>query len=263
MVPYIIPTKEKVLLKIGEAQNLPAPTSEFDIFVWNVYKGQKAHIFEKDFRKLGEGKDFILLQEALVDDKMPKIWQQDFATYEWHLAQSFHYKKDLRSTGVAIGAKLPPASVDFIRAKTRELFWLTPKLTLFNEYDFGGTKALFVCTHVLNFVTLKAFTASLYEIAAKMSEFKGPIVLAGDFNTWNVKRYLIMKSIFRDLNLEHLDLENDGRLLKLDHVFVRGFDVIKAQVHHTIISSDHFPLEIRLKVGDPNKPTDPNLILQP
>ncbi|NUN06627.1 MAG: endonuclease/exonuclease/phosphatase family protein [Bdellovibrio sp.] len=248
MVPYIIPSKEKVLIKIGEGgEDIPSPT-EFDIFVWNVFKGQKLHLFENDFRQLGAGKDFILLQEATVDQRMPKLWKEDFATYEWHLAQSFHYKRDLSSTGVAIGSKLRPQAVDFIRAKTRELFWLTPKLTLFNEYDFAGTKVLFVCTHVLNFVTLKAFSESLYQIAEKMSHFSGPIVLAGDFNTWHFKRYMIMKSIFRDLGLEHLDLDDDGRFLKLDHVFVRGFSVVKARVHHTVVSSDHFPLEIRLKL---------------
>ncbi|MGZ3775025.1 MAG: endonuclease/exonuclease/phosphatase family protein [Pseudobdellovibrionaceae bacterium] len=246
--PFIVPAKDKVLLQIGEAHARPKSFTHFDIFVWNVFKGQKAHIFEKDFKSLGEGKDFIFLQEARVDASMPKIWQNDFPTYEWHVAQSFHYKKDLTSTGVAIGSKLKPHSLDFIRAKTRELFWLTPKLSLFSEYDFNGKKVLFVCTHVLNFVTTNAFTDSLYEIAEKMAAFNGPIVLAGDFNTWNFKRYMIMKSIFRDLNLEHLDLDDDGRLLKLDHVFVRGFEVVRARVHHTILSSDHFPLEIRLKI---------------
>lgn len=246
--PFIVPAKEKVLLQIGQAHPVPNPLTYIDIFVWNVFKGQKAHIFEKDFKNLCEGKDFILLQEARVDARMPKIWQEDFPSYEWHVAQSFHYKKDLSSTGVAIGSRLKPESLDFIRAKTRELFWLTPKLSLFSEYDFNGTKVLFVCTHVLNFVTTGAFSDSLYEIAEKIAEFKGPIVLAGDFNTWNFKRYMIMKSIFRDLALEHLDLEDDGRLLKLDHIFVRGFDVERARVHHTILSSDHFPLEIRLKL---------------
>lgn len=248
MVPFKIPSLEKVLMKIGDASEILAPTSELNIFVWNVYKGQKEHIFANDFRKHGSGKDFIMLQEALVDNKMPLLWKQDFSTYEWHLAQSFHYKKDESSTGVAIGSKYTPKAVDFIRASTREFFWLTPKLTLFSEYELDGKKVLVVCTHVLNFVTTGAFTASLYEIAAKISTFEGPVILAGDFNTWNVKRHLIMKSIFRDLQLEHIDLENDGRLLKLDHVFVRGFEVLKAEVHSSVVSSDHFPLEIKLKL---------------
>lgn len=247
MVPYIIPAYEKVLLKIGEGKK-PEPQNELNFFVWNVYKGQKAGIFERDFQTLGQGKDFIMIQEALVDARMPKLWQQDFGSYEWHLAQSFHYKKDLSSTGVAIGSKYTPEVVDFIRAKTREMFWLTPKLSLFSEYDIGGKKVLMVCTHVLNFVTTGAFSRSLYEIAEKISQFEGPVVLAGDFNTWNFKRYMIMKSIFRDLNLEHIEFDNDQRILKLDHVFVRGFDLLKAEVHDSIVSSDHFPLEIKLKL---------------
>lgn len=248
MVPYIIPAKEKVLVKIGEGEKSPLQPQEFNVFVWNVYKGQKYNLFEKDFPRLGSGKDFLLLQEATIDNRMPKLWEMNFTAYEWHLAQSFHYKKDLSSTGVAIGSKYTPTSVDFIRAKSRELMWLTPKLTLFSEYQFGDKKVLVVCTHVLNFVTTAAFTASLYEISARIALYDGPVLLAGDFNTWNAKRYMIMKTIFRDLRLEHVDLENDGRFLKLDHVFVRGFDVLKAEVHNNVVSSDHFPIGLRIKL---------------
>lgn len=247
MVPFYIPSKDKVLMKMGQGEEFSSESSELSIFVWNVYKGLKADLFEHDFKKFGSGKDFILLQEALVDNRMPLIWKHDFSTYEWHLAQSFHYKKSLNSTGVAIGSKYSPVNVDFIRAKTREFFWLTPKLTLFAEYDFAGQRILFVCTHVLNFVTTAAFAESLYEIAQRISQFEGPVVLAGDFNTWNIKRYLIMKNIFRDLKMDHLDLENDGRLLKLDHIFIRGIEVLKAEVHHNVRGSDHFPLEIKLR----------------
>jgi endonuclease/exonuclease/phosphatase (EEP) superfamily protein YafD len=248
MMPFFIPSDENVLKKMGQGESTDSSLSELSIFVWNVYKGQKAHLFEHDFKKFGSGKDFILLQEALVDNHMPLLWQQDFSAYEWHIAQSFHYKKDASSTGVAIGSKFSPSSIEFIRARIREFFFLTPKLTIFGEYEFSGKKVLFVCTHVLNFVTTAAFTASLYEIAERISKFQGPVILAGDFNTWNIKRYLIMKTIFRDLGLDHLDLENDGRVLKLDHVFIRGFEVLKAEVLHTSVGSDHFPLDITLKL---------------
>lgn len=249
MIPFTVPAKDKVLLQIGEAKPGLSPLqSPFSVFVWNVYKGQRARLFEQDFRALGGGKDFILLQEAVVDHRMPQIWKDDFSNYQWSLAQSFHYKKDLSSTGVAIGARIRPETVDFIRAKVREMFWLTPKLTLFSEYAFENTKVLMVCTHMLNFVTLRAFTNSLYEVAEKISSFDGPVVLAGDFNTWNFKRYMVMKSILRDLKLEHVELDNDGRLLKLDHVFVRGFSILDAKVLHSVVSSDHYPLEIKLKL---------------
>ena len=249
MVPFIVPSKDKVLIQKGEGGSDSFGNGDvFSLFVWNVFKGQYAQAFEKDFTLFASGKDFILLQEAVIDHKMPIIWQRSFPTYQWNLAQSFHYKKDFSSTGVAIGSHVRPTAIDFIRAKTRELLWLTPKLTLFMEFDFAGKPALMVCTHMLNFVTLGAFTNSLYEIAQKISQFAGPVILAGDFNTWNFKRYTVMKTILRDLKLDHVDLDNDGRILKLDHVFVRGFEVLRAEVHHTVISSDHFPIELTLKI---------------
>lgn len=252
MMPFFLPEDSNVLLKIpSEKSDLITLPKEFNIFVWNVYKGQRESLFKQDFLRLGKGKEFLFLQEAVMNKVMPEIWRQDFPAHEWHLAQSFQYKRDLSSTGVAIGSVLPPSEVAYLRSQSRELFWLTPKLTLFNKYKFEDHEALFVCTHVLNFVTLGAFTKSLYEIAEKIAYFQGPVVLAGDFNTWNLKRYMIMKSIFRDLKLEHLDLEGDGRLLKLDHVFVRGFDVLNAKVHHAVKGSDHFPIDLKLKLTEP------------
>jgi len=48
--------------------------------------------------------------------------------------------------------------------------------------------------------------------------------------------------------MEHIDFDQDRRILKLDHVFVRHFSVVRAEVHSKIQSSDHFPLELRLKL---------------
>lgn len=249
MMPFFLPEDANVLLKIPpEKGELLALPPEFNVFVWNVYKGQRDAIFKEDFLRLGKGKEFLLLQEAVINKVMPEIWRQDFPAHEWNLAQSFQYKRDLTSTGVAIGSVLAPSEVTYLRSQSRELVWLTPKLTLFNKYKFEDREVLFVCTHVLNFVTLGAFTKSLYEIAERISKFEGPVILAGDFNTWNLKRYMVMKSIFRDLKLEHLDLEDDGRLLKLDHVFVRGFNVVTAKVHHKTRGSDHFPIDLKLKL---------------
>ncbi len=247
MVRFKVPKDQEVLVKLGEAQT-HSPNTILDLFVWNVYKGQRASAFAKDFKDLAVNKDIIMLQEAQLDERMPKIWKENFQNYEWHLAQSFKYNNDLYSTGVAIGSPLTPSKVDFIRSKFREMFLLTPKLTLFSEYEIDGKKVLFVCTHVLNFVPQAHFTATLYAIAEKIAQFDGPAVLAGDFNTWNLKRFMIMKTIFRDIGFDHVDLEDDGRILKLDHVFVRGFSVVNAKIHKTIVSSDHFPIELKIKL---------------
>lgn len=247
MVRFKVPAENEVLVKLGDGK-IHTPSAELDILVWNVYKGQRVNAFAQDFKKLALNKDVIMLQEAQIDEKMPKIWAENFQSYEWHLAQSFKYKNDLYSTGVAIGSPLTPHKVDFLRSKFRELLMLTPKLTLFSEYEVGGQKVLFVCTHVLNFVPQAHFTATLYSISERIAQFQGPAVLAGDFNTWNLKRLMIMKTIFKDIGFDHIDLENDGRFLKLDHVFVRGLNVVDAKIHSEIMSSDHFPIDLKIKL---------------
>lgn len=249
MMPFKILQDDKVLLRFGEGKKIHVAEDELNILVWNIYKGQKGHFFREDFKLLAAAKDFVLIQEALMDTHMPKLWEDNFSDYQWSMAQSFQYKKNLLTTGVCIGSKIAPSKVEYIRARSRELVWFTPKISLFTEFDFNGVKGLFVCAHVLNFVTTQAFIASLHEIALKISEFSGPVLLAGDFNTWNVKRYLAMKDIFHNLKLEHVSFDQDKRLLRLDHIFVRGFSVQKALVHHTVLSSDHYPLEIKLRLG--------------
>lgn len=249
---FKIPKPENVLIQIGELHKLEAPAvtyEELDLLVWNVLKGQRGSYFREDFKKLAQEKDFILIQEALMDEHMPKLWTEHFAGYQWSMAQSFQYNRNSFTTGVCIGSHLESLKTDYIRARSREMLWLTPKVSLFSEFEINGVRALFVCTHVLNFVTTHAFIRSLEEIALKISLFEGPVVLAGDFNTWNVKRYLAMKEIFHGLRLEHVRFDADQRLLRLDHVFVRGFQIQTAVVHHTISSSDHYPLELKLRLS--------------
>ncbi len=239
---------EKVLYQLGGAQSSQVSAQELNVLVWNVYKGQRGSRFHEDFKRLANPADFILLQEAVLDQHMPKIWQEHFGEHQWIMAQSFQYSKAATSTGVCIGAKWSASAVEYLFAKGREFFWFTPKISLFSEFDFAGQKALIVSTHLLNFVTIEIFTASLNEIAEKISHFSGPVLLAGDFNTWNAKRYKAMKSIFANLQLEHVIFDHDKRFLKLDHIFVRGFSITAAQIHHQVSSSDHYPLEIKLRL---------------
>ncbi len=239
----------EVLIQLRGEQSSPLnfDSSTINLLIWNVFKGQRK-TFGQDFKRLIEGKDFVFLQEAMLDHAMPDLLKSQLQ-HEWHIAQSFQYSKSKHATGVGIGSIVSPENVSFLRPVHRELFWLTPKMSIFNEFTLNQTTALFVNTHVLNFVTTKMFIHSLEGIAKKISDFPGPVVLAGDFNTWNATRLLAMKDIFANLKLEHVVLDQDSRLLRLDHVFVRGFDIQFARVLNTIQSSDHYPLEITLTLG--------------
>lgn len=237
---------QQTLSQWGETQSALQLNEAHSILIWNVFKGQRGDNFARDLRSLSEEKSFLLLQETMLFQQTPPEWKVQLGELCWNVAQSFEYSLNKSSTGVAIGSKQNASQVDFLRPRSRELFWLTPKISLFAEYDFQGTKALIVSSHVLNFVTTGVFIQSLEEIAQKVSQFSGPVLLAGDFNTWNLKRFLAMKAIFRDLQLHHVEFPLDRRFLKLDHLFVRGFDVLDTKILHSVVTSDHFPLEAKI-----------------
>lgn len=87
---------------------------------------------------------------------------------------------------------------------------------------------LVVNSHIINFVSLQKFWVHLHQVFDSLKSHVGPILLAGDFNTWHNKR------------LRHL-------FKHLDHVYCRGLVVLDAQVHTNINSSDHYPISLSLQ----------------
>ncbi len=222
---------------------------EFKVLIWNLYKGQLKHYFYNEFKMLAQDCDFMLLQEVMHDEVMPQFFQNEFPSVNWWLALSWLKKSTNHGTGVCIGARQSMLSSKTQFAHQRELWFLTPKMTLFSEFEIQGVRVLFVNTHVLNLTTDKGYQRQLQEIADVVKSFKGPVCLAGDFNSWSIKRYLIMKKVFRSVGLEHIDPELDQRILPLDHLFLRGIEVVEFRIHHEKKGSDHLPLTARLRLS--------------
>ena len=227
------------------------------LLVWNVYKGRHREKWAKDFLALGAGKDLILLQEALDDGWMPNIWLQDRPDYHWKMATSFSYGKT--NTGVATGSRFQASFIDFLHGTERELFFLTPKVSLASKYKFTNSKfkqkeheLLVINTHVVNFTTTAAFVRFIEELTELVKGHAGPLIVAGDFNTWNYKRWFHLLRILALLGIRPTEFENDPRVLKLDHVFTRGFKVRRAHIHDQVFSSDHYPIEVWLELEEPS-----------
>ncbi len=70
----------------------------------------------------------------------------------------------------------------------------------------------------------------------------GPMIWAGDFNTWSRSRKKFLEDIAYELWLTWLQPNNDTRFLKLDHVLYRGIEPTYAEVITSIWSSDHYPV---------------------
>ena len=223
---------------------------DLNLFVWNVFKGQKKEFFENDFSRLTKQADFILLQEAMLDQKMPDLWQKNHPQHHWKMAASFEYTKNNIRTGVATGSRIQALDIMPMRTAFREFFFLTPKISLFSYYQIQDTseKLLLINTHAINFTTTKVFHGFLLELIPAIAKHQGPLILAGDFNTWNSQRMKTLSEILSPFALQLQTFEVDQRLLRLDHIFLRGFDVQTANILSDVKSSDHFPLQLKLRL---------------
>jgi endonuclease/exonuclease/phosphatase family metal-dependent hydrolase len=100
---------------------------------------------------------------------------------------------------------------------------------------------------------LEAISGRLKELASR----ELPIIVAGDFNDWRHRASAILE---RQLGMTEVSVAHSGRaartypsilpLLRLDRIYVRGFEVAGSRVHagrHWSMLSDHLPVSAELR----------------
>jgi endonuclease/exonuclease/phosphatase (EEP) superfamily protein YafD len=107
---------------------------------------------------------------------------------------------------------------------------------------------LVVSTHALNFTFLGPYEDQLLDIADRINRHRGPVIWAGDFNTWNGGRWDTLYELASTLGLQAVHFDEDYRMMVLDHVFIRGLKVKAARVLNEWITSDHSPLALQLQL---------------
>jgi endonuclease/exonuclease/phosphatase (EEP) superfamily protein YafD len=82
---------------------------------------------------------------------------------------------------------------------------------------------------------------------------KGPMMLVGDFNTWEKGRVRILEAVAKSIGLTHVRFPpgiKNVRGHELDRVYVRGGDVIEPRVVANSAASDHSMLAFKFVVTD-------------
>lgn len=218
--------------------------NKLKVLVWNIYKGNRKE-FKSEFLRHFSDCDLFLLQEIVTSDRVLEVLKFD-PNISWVLGSSFEYKHNLIKTGVAIGSRIPIENPRLVRSAEQELFFWTPKVSLFVENK--ELDLLIVSTHFVNFTTTVRFKYFLEELLEKMALHQGKIILAGDFNTWNFKRWHQLLSGLEKIGLRHCQFSEDHRLLKLDHLFFKGVHINSAQILNSCTGSDHFPLIFEIEI---------------
>ena len=217
------------------------------ILNWNIYKGKREN-WATDFRRYSYRHDVVTIQEAHLGDELKSVLNDEHP--HWTLNAAFNYRN--KATGVMTASSVKP--VYACGQRTLEPVIRTPKTTLISYYPVAGMDELLLVAniHSVNFsLGVEVYQEQIKELFDLMREHQGPIVLAGDFNTWSDQRMQIVQNLAKRLSLASLDYTNHNRTSvfgnALDHVFYRGLEPVEHDTWH-VTSSDHNPTRVSFRV---------------
>ncbi len=214
----IVPAESAVLRSLGHARAKSLNPNAIKVLIWNIYKGREAG-WDVDMKLIGADVDLIMLQEFFLDGKSIQTFEW-FKEIEWLFATSYLRGRDSIPTGVVTGANASSINAEPLRSPKREIFGpsgpriiQTPKMALITMYQLYGSSLpiAVVNVHGINYRETHAFELQMKQLERSFASHKGPIIVAGDFNTWWHKRLVILQDIMRRNNLIQLELDNDKR----------------------------------------------------
>jgi endonuclease/exonuclease/phosphatase (EEP) superfamily protein YafD len=221
----------------------------FTLLNWNMMKGG-GEGWEDDFARLADGADLLTLQEAYLNDGLHRLLYLE--EYQWELTAAFLMGR--REAGVLTGSRTAP--VFFCASRFTEPLIGIPKTALISLYPMSGTgRSLLVANvHLINFTLgTDDYRDQLRELERLLSGHQGPILLAGDFNTWSEGRMTVVEGLADSLGLRKVVFSHGDPSFVLgrpvDHIFYRGLEIVEARAER-VSTSDHHPLLAKFRMAE-------------
>jgi len=221
---------------------------DFGLLVWNLHRGSDPAL-APTLHALAQGVDLLALQEARLDDDLRAVLNQ--LQLHWDLSPGFEFNGD--PIGVLSATHAPPLA----RCSRRVMeYWLgIPKVALYTLYPIQGSRRrlLLINLHGINFsVGTQEFRQQLTAARAAVHGHRGPLIVAGDFNTWSDERTRLVMDLAHELGLTPVAFDDEQRVriwgLPLDHILYRGLRVLSATSTEQP-QSDHNPLLVRFALS--------------
>ncbi|NOH98477.1 endonuclease/exonuclease/phosphatase family protein [Vibrio sp. 99-70-13A1] len=218
------------------------------ILVWNIYKQNKEN-WQEALEELSEGRQLILLQEASMSEELKNY----ISSREWGVSQVNAFEVFNTQAGVLNLSSVLPIKAC---AYTHEEPWLQlPKSALWSLYQLSdGQELAVVNIHSVNFTFgTEDYFEQLDVLTSQLLVHQGPIIFAGDFNSWSEARFTVLRAALKKVGLQEVTFEPDNRTqfitgLPLDHVFYSGLEVQKTKAPVSD-ASDHNPLQVTFSVS--------------
>lgn len=240
-VEFILPNQQLYVKKPLISGN------QLNILVWNIFKQKR----ENSIRLLEQYVDdtsLILLQEAQTNARLINFVTQYKKIADQVPAYAFN---NLYAGVMTISDTYPLCSLPF---KAKEPLIRVPKSALITKYQLNDQQQILLVAniHAINFsFGVKIYNQQIKMLYSQMLNHQGPVILAGDFNSWSRQRLNLVYQLIRKLGLKPVNFATDMRKTflgrPLDFVFYRGLKVADAEIIHTD-SSDHNPLLVNFMV---------------
>jgi len=220
---------------------------KFCLMSWNVFKidHKKHDTFNSYIKKIHSEHDvnIFCLQESKYSE------ETEFPIYKFHTNFASNLTMKNHNYGVTTACNIPSLKNIKILTTHRESVINTHKASLVSHFKFANTQLTVVNIHAINFKTNKVYEYEFEKIKEylQLEHKDNPIIIAGDFNTWNRARIKFIKDFCREFNFKIAYLE-DNALVKtfqnnpLDFVLYRGLKMEKAFVLDCEKISDHNPI---------------------
>ncbi len=178
-----------------------------EIIVWNTFKGRRESYYDVLAEQTTQA-DLILLQEFRHDPVLEDSHRTIFSGRDAGLAVSFYTRPNQEApTGVCTVSSVCATKTMFLLSRYLEPVTRTPKMAICTYYpieslDCPSEQALLVLnSHGINFRLRRPFLEQMLQFEAHLRQHAGPIILVGDFNTWEQGRVRILESVAQSIGL--------------------------------------------------------------
>ncbi|WP_194437122.1 endonuclease/exonuclease/phosphatase family protein [Vibrio fluminensis] len=220
---------------------------QLNVLVWNIYKQNRTN-WQSALEYLSQDKQLLLLQEASMTPEL-RQWI-DHGKWSGNIVDAFK-AFDTKAGVLNLAHELPQKACAYTEMEP----WLRlPKSAIYATYPLSSGQSLAVVNiHAINFTYgTEEYHRQLGSLATVLAKHSGPMIIAGDFNSWSEERLRVMKSLLEKLKVKEATYQPDHRKqfingLPLDHLFYRGLVLEKAKAP-TSDASDHNPIEVYFRL---------------
>lgn len=249
-------TQAWVMPAATAATNAPAPLSHrFSLISWNIHKQLGQPQWQQEFARMQHEytPDLLALQEVNVDPaSAPEL-------------SPFHYafganlqQRDGSQSGVMSLTASPILSARLKLTTPAEPITHTPKAALLTQVAMDEQQSLMLVNiHGINFVTNSDYRQQLDNLEKRIAQHQGPVIFAGDFNTWSSQRQKLLTALAARQGLRQVEF-TDKEKSEIKQFLGQPLDHIlyscqltpvadSSRVLSEFTSSDHTPLLVEFE----------------